>query len=67
MVTGMKNIVKSKFVGKDGILVTSRGAGESLNLYPSPFYFLTITLPLPWCVARISTSAICTCAGALAA
>ena len=67
MVTGMKNIVKSKFVGKDGILVTSRGAGESLNLYPSPFYFLTITLPLPWCVARISTSAICTWAGALAA
>ena len=30
-------------------------------------YFLTITLPLAWWVASISTSAICTCAGALAA
>lgn len=31
------------------------------------FYFRTITLPLPWWVARISTSAICTWSGAFAA
>ena len=30
-------------------------------------HFRTITLPLAWCVASISTSAICTCSGALEA
>ena len=30
-------------------------------------YFRTMTLPLPWWVAKISTSAICTWVGALAA
>ena len=39
-----------------------------LILFPTRHttYFRTITLPLAWWVARISTSAICTCSGALA-
>ena len=55
---------QTQFYSLDAIIAV----GYRVNRLPlNPSYRRTMTLPLAWWVASISTSAICTCSGALAA
>ena len=55
---------QTQFYNLDAIIAV----GYRVNsIRATPSYRRTMTLPLAWWVASISTSAICTCSGALAA
>jgi len=55
---------QTQFYSLDAIIAV----GYRVNsIRATPSYRRTMTLPLAWWVASISTSAICTCSGALAA
>ena len=55
---------QTQFYSLDAIIAVGYRV-NSIRAIPS--YRRTMTLPLAWWVASISTSAICTCSGALAA